>query len=124
MPSFEKKDAGSEDGVVRMVMIGGPGSDFHDLQPLHEFGLILGEKDGEVVVAVQLPTDEPIFDEHDVVTSINGLDVASLADFREAYEPLAVGDDVTLVVMHDHEEVSATRVKAAATGGIRVRRGH
>jgi len=125
LTSFEKEDpeAMGEGGAVR-VMVGGPGSDFEDIHPLPEFGVLLAEKDGEVVVAMELPMGTPAFKKDDVVQSINGRTIESLQEFREAYEPLAVGEDVALVVMRDSDEVRATRAKADQEGMIRMRSSH
>ena len=117
--SFKKAE--EEEGAVRMVMMGGPGADMGDMQPLTEFGAILGEKDGSVVVTMKLPMDEAAFEEDDVVKSLNGKAIASLAEFREAYEGLAIGDDLALIVERDGEAIETTRVKAEATGRIRMR---
>jgi S1-C subfamily serine protease len=74
-----------------------------------------------VIVGMELPMGTPAFKKDDVVQSINGQAIASLEDFRAAYEALAVGDDVALVVMRDSDEVSATRAKANSDGMIRMR---
>ena len=123
LTSFEKEDSEAQQGGVRMMMIGGPGSDFDDLQPLHEFGAILAEKDSKVVVAMRMPMGDAAFEEDDVLKSINGHDVGSLAAFREIYEPLPIGADIEVVVLRGDEKISASRVKAEATGAIRIRRG-
>jgi hypothetical protein len=120
LASFEKQDA--PPGERRVVMMGGPGSDLGDLQPLHEFGVLLGEKEGSVVVTMQLPVDEPALAEQDVVRSVNGRAVSSLQEFREVYDGLAVGDDVEVVAVHDGDEVRVSRVKADVEGRIQVRR--
>ncbi len=66
----------------------------------------------------------PAFEKDDVVKSLNGQTIASLQELRAAYEPLAVGDDVALVVMRDSDEISATRAKVEQEGMIRMRSSH
>ncbi len=125
LTSFEKEPPGAmgEGGAVRVVL-GGPGSDFDDIHPLPEFGVLLAEKNGELVVAMELPMGTPALKKDDVVQSINGRTVASLEEFRAAYEPMAVGEDVELVVKRDGDEIRATRAKANQEGLIRVRSFH
>ncbi len=125
LTSFEKKDPGEmeEGGAIRLV-VGGPDSDFDDIHPLPEFGVLLAEKDGKVVVAMELPMGTPAFKKDDVVQSINGRAVASLEELRAAYELLAVGDDVALVVTRDSDEIRATRAKVEQDGMIRMRSSH
>jgi S1-C subfamily serine protease len=124
LTSFEKKDPDEmEQGGGRMVVMHGPGPDFDDLQPVEEFGVILGEKDGQVVVAMPLPVGESAFEPDDVVTSLNGQAVDSLAGFRKIYDSLAIGDDVAVVVRREDAEVEATRAKAEG-GKIRMQVGH
>ena len=124
LTSFEKQEPEDlERGGTRMMMIGGPGADFDDLQPLPEFGVILGEKEGGLVVAMELPMGESAFQTDDVIRSINGREVSTLARFREIYEPVAVGDDVDLGGLRGDEEVGATRAKADPAR-MRVRVGH
>lgn len=120
LASFEKEE--EEPGAVRMMVVGGPGSEGGDMQPLMEFGVILQERDGAVVVGMQMPVDEPALLEDDVLKSINGRQISSLADFREAYGALAVGDDVALLAMRGDEEIASTRTKQEQTGRVRVRR--
>jgi hypothetical protein len=121
LASFEREQV--EHGERRVVMIGGPGHDMGDMQPVHEFGVILGEEDGDVVVSMELPMDEVSFKKGDIVKSINGLVVASLADFRGAYESLDVGTEIALVVARGGDEVAATRSKSDGHPGMRIRRG-
>lgn len=125
LTSFEKEAPGAmgEGGAVR-IMVGGPGSDFDDIHPLPEFGVLLAEKDGELVVAMELPMGTPAFKKDDVVQSINGRTIASLEELRAVYEPLEVGEDVELVVMRDSDEIRATRAKANQEGMIRMRSSH
>jgi len=123
LSSFAKKDQKTSPGEKRMVMIGGPGEDFDDLQPVQELGAVLGEKEGHVVVAMQMPVEDPTLDEHDVLQSINGTAVASLEEFRAVYEPLAVGDAVDVIVLRDGKEIRASRTKSRFQGQIRVRKG-
>lgn len=120
LASFEKQDA--PPGERRIVMMAGPGSDLGDVQPLPEFGVLLGEKDGAVVVMMQLPVDDPAFAEQDVVRSVNGRAVSSLQEFREIYDGLAVGDEVDVVAVHDEDEVRVSRTKAEFEGRVQVRR--
>lgn len=121
--SFEKSE--EPEGEMRMVMMSGPGAGgMGDMQPLTEFGVILGEADGSVVISMKLPMDEAAFEENDVVKSINGQAVASLAEFREVYEGLAIGDEMALVVERDGEQIDSTRAKAESTGQIRMRTSH
>jgi len=122
LASFERRDA--EQGAVRMVMMAGPGDGHGDMEPLHEFGVILGEEDGEVVVLLQMPTDVPPLAQGDVVKSINGKTVATLDDFRGAYGPLDVGTEIVLVVSRGDDDITAARSKSADHGGMRIRRGH
>jgi S1-C subfamily serine protease len=122
LASFERKSA--EGGPKRMVMMmAGPESGSGDLQPAQEFGAVLGEKDGEVVVAMQMPTDDALLEEGDVVKSINGETLASVAAFREAYEPLEIGAEIVLVVSRGEDDVTMTRSKSAAAGVMKIRRG-
>ena len=124
LSAFEKEDPEMPQGATRMVMVGGPGSDFDDMQPLQEFGVLLGEREGQVVVAMRLPMDDSALDEDDVLQSINGTAVASLEEFRGVYEPLAIGDALEVIALRDGEEIRASRTKAESQGQIRVRRGH
>ena len=125
LTSFEKKDPEEmEEGGGMRVMVGGPGSDFDDIHPLPEFGVLLAEKDGAVMVAMELPMGTPAFKKDDVVQSINGQTIGSLQELRDTYEQLAVGDDVALVVMRDSDEISATRAKVEQDGMIRMRSSH
>ena len=125
LTSFEKKDPEEmEEGSGMRVMVGGPGGDFDDIHPLPEFGVLLAEKDGKVVVAMELPMGTPAFEKDDEVQSINGQTIASLEELRAAYEPLAVGDDVALVVLRDSDEIRATRAKVEQDGMIRMRSSH
>jgi len=121
LTSFEREPA--DQGGRRVVMIGGPGHDMGDMQPLHEFGVILGEKDDVVVVSMQLPMDGVSLEEGDIVKTFNGQVVASLADFRGAYESLDVGGAIALVVARGGEEVAATRSKSDTPAGMQIRRG-
>jgi S1-C subfamily serine protease len=121
LASFEREQA--EQGGRRVMMIGGPGHDMGDMQPLHEFGVILGEKGDDVVVSMQLPMDGVSLEEGDVVKSINGQAIASLADFRATYESLDIGGEIALVVARGDEEVAATRSKSDAPAGMQIRRG-
>ena len=125
LTSFEKKDPEEmeEGGAVR-VMVGGPGGEFDDIHPMPEFGVLLAEKDGDVVVGMELPMGTPAFKKDDVVQSINGRTIASLEEFRVEYEALAVGEDVALVVMRGSDEISATRAKVEQDGMIRMRSSH
>jgi S1-C subfamily serine protease len=121
--SFEKEDPEMPEGAKQVVMIGGPGGEFDDMQPLHEFGVILGEMDGEVVVAMRLPLDDAPLDEDDVLQSVNGTAVASLEEFRSVYEPLAIGDAVDVIALRDGQEIRASRTKAEFQGRIKVQKG-
>jgi len=121
LASFEREQA--EQGGRRVMMMGGPGHDMGDMQPLHEFGVILGEQGDDVVVSMELPMDGVSLEEGDIVKSINGLVVASLADFRGAYESLDIGTEIALVVTRGDEEVAATRSKSDAPAGMQIRSG-
>ena len=123
LSSFAKEDPAMPQGARRMVLIGGPGGDFDDLLPFHEFGVVLGEKEGQVVVAMQLPMDDSALDEDDVLQSINGTSVDSLEEFRGVYEPLAIGDAVEVIALRDGEEIRASQTKTKSQGQIRVRKG-
>lgn len=123
LSSFAKEDQEESQGGTRMVMIGGPGGEFDDMQPFHEFGVVLGERSGHVVVAMQLPMDDSALVEDDILQSINGAAIASLEEFRGAYEPLAIGDEVEVIALRDGEEIRASRIKSKGQGQIRVRKG-
>ena len=123
LSSFAKQDPETAHGGRRMVMIGGPGSDVGDMQPLHEFGVVLGEKEGHVIVMMKLPMGDSALNEDDVLESINGTVVASLEEFRGVYEPLAIGDGVEVIALRDGKEISASRTKAKPQGQIRIRKG-
>jgi len=71
-----------------------------------------------------LPGGQSELAEQDVVRSVNGTPVESLATFREVYEAVAVGDDVSLVVSRDGAERTVTRARIDASDMIRVRKGH
>jgi S1-C subfamily serine protease len=120
LSSFAKEDPAMRQGTRRMVMIGGPGG---DMQPFHEFGVVLGEKEGQVVVAMQLPMDDSALAEDDVLQSINGTSVDSLEEFRGIYEPLAIGDAVEVIALRDGEEIRASRTKAEFKGQMQIRKG-
>jgi S1-C subfamily serine protease len=115
--SFEKSD--EPPGQMRMMVMGGPGS-MGEMHPLTEFGAILGEKEDSVVVSMVLPMDEALFEEDDIVKSINGKSVTSISEFREAYEALAIGEDIALSVERDGETIDSTRAKADAPTRFRV----
>jgi len=120
LSSFAKKDPEMPQGARRMVMIGGPGG---DMQPLHEFGVVLGEREGQVVVMMQLPMGDSALAEDDVLASINGTAVASLDELRGVYAPLAIGDGVEVIALRDGKEIRASRTKAEPQGQIRIRKG-
>ena len=123
LSSFEKEDQAASQGGTRMVMIGGPGDDFDDMQPLHEFGVVLGESEGQVVVAMQMPVDNPALHENDILQSINGTAVATLDEFREVYDPLAIGKAVEVTAIRDGEEITASVTKTKPQGQIQIRKG-
>lgn len=125
LSSFEKEDAAAQAGVKRMVMIGGPGGEgeFDDMQPLTEFGVVLAEKEGQVVVAMQLPLDEVTLMKDDVIKSVNGTTVSSLEDFRSVYGELAIGAAMNIVAMRETQEVPVSGTKSDSPGRIQVRKG-
>jgi PDZ domain len=127
LASFEKKDQeqmAMSHGGGTMMMVGGPdGGDFDDVEVLHDFSVLLGEMDGEILVAAGLPIGEPALEKNDVVVSINGQEVATLEDFRGIYESVPVGDEVAITVRRGDDEASATRAKSEEQGRVRIRRG-
>ena len=116
LTSFEKEE--EPEGEMRMVVAGGPGMGHGDMQPLHEFGAVLGEADGEVIVIAKLPMDGAVLEQDDVVRSINGHAVSSIEEFRKAYESVDVGDEVSIVFLRGNEEIDASRTKAEARGKV------
>ncbi len=73
---------------------------------------------------MQLPMDDAGLTKDDEIKSINGTSITSLSDFREVYEALAIGDEMTIVALRNGEEVISKRPKAESQGGIRIRRSH
>jgi len=111
LTSLEKK--AEEPGHVRMIVAGGPGAG-GDIQPMHEFGVLVGEKEGKLVVTMRLPIDDVAFEEQDEIRSVNGREVANLAELREAYDGVAVGDPVEVVAVRAGEEIRASRTRSEA----------
>jgi S1-C subfamily serine protease len=85
-----------------------------------EFGVVQIEADGKVAVGMEMPSDLRTLAKDDVIVTINGQAVDSLAAFREIYEATEIGDDLELTYSHDDEEQSLTRVKVEASGMIRM----
>jgi S1-C subfamily serine protease len=121
--SFEKKPA-SQGGRRMVMMRGGPGDGGGDMQPLMEFGVVLTENDGKVVVGMEIPGDEKSLAKDDVVTAVNGTSVDSIAAFRKVYEALAIGDDMDIAFSRAGSTKSLTRAKAEASGAVRMRQAH
>lgn len=120
LSSFEKSEAG-QDGTRIVIGGGGPGADFDDVQPLHEFQAILAQKDDRVFVSMELPMGETVLEKDDEIRSLNGKSVATLQDFRAIYDALAIGDEMTLVAVRNGEEVKVTRPKSEMPPGMRIR---
>jgi len=118
LTSFEKAEAGHGPGGVRMMSIGGSGSEFDDIEAMHEFQALLGEKDGSVVVAIELPMGAPILKQNDRIAKVNGHAVTTLAELREIYTPIAVGEIVELLVVRGDETLPLERAKAEPPAGM------
>lgn len=114
--SFEKEE--EPEGQMRVMMMGAPGQG--EMHPLMEFGVVLTESDGKVRVGMEMPSDERALSTDDVIVSINGEAVDSIAAFRKVYEAVAIGDDLELVIARDGAEQSLTRARAEARGMIRM----
>jgi len=122
LAAFERREAEGHGGE-RMVMIGATGTGAGEMEPLIEFGVLLAEQDGRVVVAMEMPMDEVSLAKDDVIRSVNGTDVTTLEGFREAYSALDVGAQIDLVVSRGDAEISATRDKSERRGQVRMRSG-
>ena len=114
--SFEKEE--KPEGEMRVMMMSAP--DQGELHPLMEFGVVLTEADGKVLVGMEMPTDERALSKDDVIVEVNGQAVDSIAAFRKVYEAVQIGDDLELVYTRDGEEQSLTRARAEAKGMIRM----
>jgi S1-C subfamily serine protease len=117
--SFDKEE--KQQGK-RIVMMGGPGQAGGDIQPLMEYGVVLTEVDGKVIVGMLIPSHDAGLVENDVIKSVNGKAIDSIAAFREIYEAIEIGGDLNLVYARDGEETSLTRARIDASGMIRMRR--
>ncbi len=103
----------STDGNGARVMsfsTGGPanGDLMRDLENpgMWPAGFLVGEKEGEVIVAGVIPLPnkaEALSDikEGDVIVSLDGTAITSVAQLNKAYEEVSIGDDVTLEVKNE-----------------------
>ncbi|MCP4664251.1 MAG: PDZ domain-containing protein [bacterium] len=102
----------------RIPMDGGDG----DVEMLAEFDALVGERDGRLrVVAKIAPSD---LRQGDVVTAINGKTLSSLAEFRELYGAVEIGEPLRFDVLRDGRAIEHTATKVEAGQGLVVRRHH
>ncbi len=92
-----------------------------DVQPLFGLGLLLGNKDGKVVVAGIMPFAKEKGDLDgvnvlDLVTSFNGKPISSVTETSSAYEALKVGDKFTIGITRGSEKIEISLSKPEDTG--------
>jgi S1-C subfamily serine protease len=120
--SFEKVEEGSGPGGAKMMVVGGPGAEYDDVQPVHELGAVLAEKDGEVVVVVELPLGPGGLRERDRILRVNGQEIESLSNYRDLYQALELGEEVRVQVLRDDAEVTIVRPKSEPPSGMITRK--
>ena len=93
--------------------------EFDDIEAMHEFSAIVGEKDEGVVVAIELPmAGAPLLREKDRITRVNGQAVANLAELRAVYGPLTAGSSVELTVERGDDTLTLAQAKAEPPAGM------
>jgi S1-C subfamily serine protease len=122
--SFAKSDADSVEHAgaggrtaVRVVR-GGPGG---DVELFHEVRALLRE-DGDKVRVDMLFGDGGTLEQGDVVQTVNGTAVASLAGYREAYGAVEMGADLTLGIRRGEETLEIAVAKSERPEGMMIRR--
>lgn len=126
--SFAKSAEVGSGVVVRRRQVGGGGgegvriirSGGGDVEVFHEARVILGEQDGEVRVINQLPGAGDLH-EGDVVLTLDGKAVDSVAALREIYGALAVGDTLRLGLRRGEDRIEVGVTKAEKPAGMVIR---
>ena len=122
--SFAKSDAdsiassGSGGRTAIRVVRGGPGG---DVELFHEARALLREADGEIQVDMVLGEGGAL-EQGDVVRTVNGKTVANLEGYREAYEAIEIGTDLTLGIGRGETALEIAVTKSERPEGMMVRR--
>lgn len=91
-----------------------------NVEAIAEAGMIVGEKDGKVVVVGTLPDADAIYKvekikDGDVIVSLQGTSVSKVKDFTSTYKAIKVGDAVALVVNREGKTVKVSFDKPVET---------
>ena len=111
----DRQMAMGEGGGMR-VMVAGHGEG--EVELLHEARVLLREGEGGVEVAAVLPGNGGDLEQGDVLAQVNGRSVASLDDYREVYEGLAIGEAMKLEVRRGEESLTVEVEKAEPPAGL------
>ncbi len=104
-PEPQRSYASDNGGRVMRFEVGGPGGggDMQGLanRNLWPAGFLVGEKDGNVVIASSMPIPGKAealsaLSEGDQISRLDGADIRTVEQLLAAYEEIVVGDDVTI----------------------------
>ncbi len=114
---FVSRHPGGGGGTaVRVIRAGGGG----DVEFLHEGRVILGEREGAVHVLNQLQDDGELR-QGDVIETLAGKVVGSLAEFQRLYTAVDIGEALSLAVRRGEESLEVELTKAERPAGMMIR---
>ncbi len=110
----DEKDMPSGGMVIRR----GPGDENSDVFPA--LGLMLEKKETGVVVAETMPHASKEIQKGDIVATLNGVSVRTVADFSKALDATNVGEKLTFLLDRKGEKVTVSFPRPEPRGNVRI----
>jgi PDZ domain-containing secreted protein len=120
--SFVKKDEKDMPKGQRMVIRqGGLGGDENsDFFPA--FGIGIEKKGSDIVISETLPNAPKDLKKGDVVKTLNGKEIKSVADFNKEFDATKIGGTLTLELVRDGKQVVVSAPRPEPKGPVMMRR--
>jgi S1-C subfamily serine protease len=115
---FTRKEDKDMPGGGMMIMRQGPVDENSDVFPA--LGLTLEKKDAGVIIAETLPHASKEMQKGDVVSTLNGITVFTVADFAKTLDATKVGEMLTFELMRKGEKVSVSFPRPEPRGQMRI----
>jgi S1-C subfamily serine protease len=114
--TFTKRDPKDLPQGRRMIIRqDGPGADPNS-DTFPAFGIGIAKQGKDVVISETMPHAPKNIKKGDVVKSLNGKPIASIADFNEAFDATKIGSPITLELMRDGTAVTVTAPRPEPKG--------
>lgn len=113
--TFVKKDPNnSQQKMIIRKSDGKPG----DEDVLPALGIVIRKQKENVIIAETLPNVSADFKQGDIITSLNGTSVKTVADFTSVFDATEIGKELRIELVRDGKTVSVTTTRPEPRGNV------